>query len=145
MVNGKKKLIGIHTLSLLYYVYVVISFNSIYVTCILKVGESGYVILDNASFETSTDPDDQWNMGPPSPCDVQFVNDNIIINGKSSLKKSFSRDNKVSHFIKYKTLKIIEYCQIFNVYGYSINLFISYGFIFKPNFFFVCLISFKND
>ncbi|GAB0088909.1 hypothetical protein DMENIID0001_033730 [Sergentomyia squamirostris] len=51
-----------------------------------KPGESGFVLLGDAPLETSTDPDDSWTMGPPSPCDVDFHNDNVIINGKSSLR-----------------------------------------------------------
>uniref|UniRef100_A0A6B2EEY9 Putative gpi-anchored adhesin-like protein pga55 n=1 Tax=Phlebotomus kandelakii TaxID=1109342 RepID=A0A6B2EEY9_9DIPT len=51
-----------------------------------KPGESGFVLLGDAPLETSTDPDDFWTMGPPSPCDVDFSNDNVIINGKSSLR-----------------------------------------------------------
>ncbi|XP_059619416.1 uncharacterized protein LOC132263607 isoform X2 [Phlebotomus argentipes] len=51
-----------------------------------KPGESGFVLLGDAPLETSTDPDDSWTMGPPSPCDVDFSNDNVIINGKSSLR-----------------------------------------------------------
>ncbi|XP_055712062.1 uncharacterized protein LOC129807068 isoform X2 [Phlebotomus papatasi] len=58
-----------------------------------KPGESGFVLLGDAPLETSTDPDDSWTMGPPSPCDVDFSNDNVIINGKSSLRHK-PGDNK---------------------------------------------------
>ncbi|XP_055907090.1 probable serine/threonine-protein kinase DDB_G0282963 [Eupeodes corollae] len=51
-----------------------------------KPNESGFVLLDDLSLETSTDPDDEWSMCPPSPCDVEFENANIIIDGKSNIK-----------------------------------------------------------
>ncbi|XP_055390496.1 protein PF3D7_1417600-like isoform X2 [Condylostylus longicornis] len=51
-----------------------------------KPNESGFVLLGDLSLETSTDPDDSWTMGPPSPCNVEFENANIIIDGKSSLR-----------------------------------------------------------
>lgn len=51
-----------------------------------KPNESGFVLLGDLSLETSTDPDDEWTMGPPSPCDVEFENANIIIDGKSSIR-----------------------------------------------------------
>ncbi|XP_055604937.1 probable serine/threonine-protein kinase nek3 [Uranotaenia lowii] len=59
-----------------------------------KPGESGFVVLGDLTLETSTDPDDSWVMGPPSPCDVEFANANIVINGKSSLRNKTSRDSK---------------------------------------------------
>ncbi|XP_053696890.1 serine-rich adhesin for platelets isoform X2 [Sabethes cyaneus] len=59
-----------------------------------KPGESGFVVLGDLTLETSTDPDDSWAMGPPSPCDVEFENANIVINGKSSMRNKTSRDNK---------------------------------------------------
>ncbi|XP_062555456.1 mucin-2 isoform X2 [Armigeres subalbatus] len=59
-----------------------------------KPGESGFVVLGDLTLETSTDPDDSWAMGPPSPCDVEFANANIVINGKSSMRTKTSRDNK---------------------------------------------------
>lgn len=51
-----------------------------------KPNESGFVLLGDLSLETSTDPEDSWTMGPPSPCDVEFLNANIIIDGKSSMR-----------------------------------------------------------
>lgn len=54
-----------------------------------KRGESGYVLLGDLSVETSTDTesDDAWTLGgPPSPCDVQFKNDNVVINGRSNIR-----------------------------------------------------------
>ncbi|XP_055634505.1 putative uncharacterized protein DDB_G0277255 isoform X4 [Toxorhynchites rutilus septentrionalis] len=59
-----------------------------------KPGESGFVVLGDLTLETSTDPDDSWAMGPPSPCDVEFENANILINGKSSMRSKTSRDNR---------------------------------------------------
>lgn len=67
--------------------------------CHLQPGESGFVLLGDLTVETSTDPDpepeDSWTLGdPPSPCDVRFQNDNVIINGKSNMRNK-SRDQKV--------------------------------------------------
>lgn len=58
-------------------------------------GESGFFVLGDISLETSTDPDDAWTMGPPSPCNIEFENDNVIIDGKSNLRKQLNR-SKVS-------------------------------------------------
>lgn len=57
----------------------------------MQPGESGFAIVG----EITIDPDDAFTLGPPSPCDVEFENDNIIINGKSSIRDK-SRDQKVS-------------------------------------------------
>lgn len=75
--------------------------STITITCYflslyLQPGESGFVVLGDLTLETSTDPDDSWAMGPPSPCDVEFANANIVINGKSSMRNKTSRDSKVS-------------------------------------------------
>jgi hypothetical protein len=51
-----------------------------------KPNESGFIFLGDMVLETSTDPDDVYQMGPPSPCDVEFENANIIIDGKSSIR-----------------------------------------------------------
>ncbi|XP_073834757.1 protein phosphatase 1-binding protein bifocal isoform X2 [Musca autumnalis] len=53
-----------------------------------KPNESGFVLLGDLSVETSTDLDyDDFSMCPPSPCDVEFVNANIVIDGKSSIRQ----------------------------------------------------------
>jgi hypothetical protein len=56
-----------------------------------KVGEGGIILLPGASVgESFTDDDDEILRsleGPPSPCDVTFINDNILIDGKSSLSQ----------------------------------------------------------
>lgn len=49
------------------------------------------MVLGDISLETSTDPDDAWTMGPPSPCNIVFENDNVIIEGKSNLRKQLNR------------------------------------------------------
>ena len=68
----------------------------------LQPGESGFVLLGDLTVETSTDPepDDSWICDPPSPCDVQFKNANVVINGKSSLRDKSRGDPKVcrKHF-----------------------------------------------
>lgn len=53
------------------------------------------MVLGDLSLETSTDPDDAWTMGPPSPCNIEFENANVIIEGKSNLRKQLNR-SKVS-------------------------------------------------
>ncbi|KAK5649598.1 hypothetical protein RI129_000627 [Pyrocoelia pectoralis] len=56
-----------------------------------KVGEGGIILLPGASLDESiTDDDDEWMLsleGPPSPCDVVFINDNVLIDGRSSLNQ----------------------------------------------------------
>ncbi|XP_066994193.2 uncharacterized protein bif isoform X2 [Anabrus simplex] len=51
-----------------------------------KPGESGIILLGSSADESSTDfePED---FGPPSPCNVHFEGDNILINGRSNLRK----------------------------------------------------------
>lgn len=46
--------------------------------------------------ETALDRED-WNLinGPPSPCNIQFEGDNVVINGKSNLRKQ-PKDKKVN-------------------------------------------------
>ncbi|XP_030380878.1 uncharacterized protein LOC115628804 isoform X2 [Scaptodrosophila lebanonensis] len=53
-----------------------------------KPNEPGFVLLGDLSVETSTDSDyDEYSMCPPSPCDVEFENANIVIDGKSSIRQ----------------------------------------------------------
>ncbi|XP_053671361.1 uncharacterized protein LOC128721616 [Anopheles nili] len=59
-----------------------------------KPGESGFVVLGDLTLETSTDPDDAWATGPPSPCNGEFANAYIVINGKSSMRNKTSRSSK---------------------------------------------------
>ncbi|XP_058174514.1 uncharacterized protein LOC131289304 [Anopheles ziemanni] len=59
-----------------------------------KPGESGFVVLGDLTLETSTDPDEALDMGPPSPCNGEFANAYIVINGKSSMRNKTSRSNK---------------------------------------------------
>jgi len=58
------------------------------------------VLLGDLSVETSTDTDyDDYSMCPPSPCDVEFENANIVIDGKSSIRQK-AKDSSVSiHYI----------------------------------------------
>uniref|UniRef100_A0A182QGR9 Uncharacterized protein n=1 Tax=Anopheles farauti TaxID=69004 RepID=A0A182QGR9_9DIPT len=68
-----------------------------------RPGESGYVVLGgDLTLETSTDPDDAWAAGPPSPCNGEFANAYIVINGKSSMRNKTSRSNK--RFRKWRAL-----------------------------------------
>ncbi|KAK0159686.1 hypothetical protein PV327_010777 [Microctonus hyperodae] len=54
-----------------------------------KASDGGIIVLD-ATLDASTTDDSDWEIsgGPPSPCDVSFLNDNILINGRSNLSKS---------------------------------------------------------
>ncbi|XP_017850294.1 serine-rich adhesin for platelets isoform X2 [Drosophila busckii] len=58
-----------------------------------KPNEPGFVLLGDLTVETSTDMDyDDYSMCPPSPCDVEFENANIVIDGKSSIRQK-SKDS----------------------------------------------------
>lgn len=74
-------------------------------------GGTGYIILgiynglDNTPNESSTDApsiscneDWQFISGPPSPCNIQFEGDNVVINGKSNLRKQ-PKEKKVKRII----------------------------------------------
>lgn len=53
-----------------------------------RPGEGGIILLDTSIEESSTDAScDDWTLDPPSPCDVVFEGDNILINGKSNLSR----------------------------------------------------------
>ncbi|KAF5304262.1 hypothetical protein FQA39_LY09789 [Lamprigera yunnana] len=78
-----------------------------------KVGEGGIILLRGASLgESFTDDDDEdWMLsleGPPSPCDVVFINDNVLIDGRSSL---IQKNKKAKMRIKFvdSTPEIFEY------------------------------------
>lgn len=71
-------------------------------------GGKGYIILgvkngiSDGANESSTDSPsiactEEWQLisGPPSPCNVSFEGDNIVINGKSNLRKH-PKEKKVS-------------------------------------------------
>lgn len=57
----------------------------------MQVGEGGIILLPGATLDESlADDDDDWMLsleGPPSPCDVVFINDNVLIDGRSSLSQ----------------------------------------------------------
>lgn len=67
---------------------------------LLQVGDGGIIVLD-ATLDASTTDDLEWDAewvrsaGPPSPCDVSFLNDNVLINGRSNLSRT-PRNHKVS-------------------------------------------------
>lgn len=70
----------------------------------MQPGESGIILLPGAPVEEfRTDDEDDWMLslnGPPSPCDVSFENDNVLIQGKSSISKQPKRQ-KVSVYTTY--------------------------------------------
>lgn len=82
---------------------------------ILQPGESGFVLLGDLTVETSTDPepDDSWICDPPSPCDVQFKNANVVINGKSSLRDKSRNDVKVSNIFKFSIKNLYHFSLYF--------------------------------
>lgn len=78
--------------------------------------EAGFVLLGDLTLDSSTDPDDGYQMvrcshrirrlgtpnrlfscfqGPPSPCDVEFENAYIVPEGKSSIRTR-TKEVKVS-------------------------------------------------
>ncbi|CAG9861471.1 unnamed protein product [Phyllotreta striolata] len=66
-----------------------------------KSGEGGIILIPGATIlDSFTDEDEEILRsleGPPSPCDVDFINDNVIIDGKSSLhNKSVRSKLKIS-------------------------------------------------
>ncbi|EEZ99320.1 probable serine/threonine-protein kinase nek3 [Tribolium castaneum] len=69
-----------------------------------KVGEGGIILLPGASIgESFTDEDEEILRsleGPPSPCDVTFVNDNILIDGKSSLSQKTKKAKMKISFVE---------------------------------------------
>jgi hypothetical protein len=63
--------------------------------------DAGVIRLGGVGGESGTDEDDlilaRLTVRPPSPCNVEFINANIIVSGKSSLRKSASKSSsKVS-------------------------------------------------
>ncbi|XP_044259865.1 uncharacterized protein LOC123008228 [Tribolium madens] len=69
-----------------------------------KVGEGGIILLPGASIgESFTDEDEEILRsleGPPSPCDVTFINDNILIDGKSSLSQKTKKAKMKISFVE---------------------------------------------
>ncbi|CAH0699427.1 unnamed protein product [Spodoptera exigua] len=62
----------------------------------IKPGEPGVVVLRpdallRSDSESDTEPDGT-DGSPPSPCSVRFVNDNVLINGRSSMPTRPNRD-----------------------------------------------------
>lgn len=56
-----------------------------------QAGDTRKINVDGTSDESSTDIDPEDGSvgfgGPPSPCNVLFEGDNVLINGKSNLLK----------------------------------------------------------
>lgn len=64
-------------------------------------GESGIIVIPGATILDSFIDEEEEILrsleGPPSPCDVTFINDNILIDGKSSFSQKTKR-GKVREF-----------------------------------------------
>lgn len=105
----------------------------------LQPTDSGFVLLGDLSVETSTDTDyDDYSMCPPSPCDVEFENANIVIDGKSSIRQK-SKDSSVSIVIirkcgnarglRQRLTSITYHCHVvvsymvgeYNIHAYTIH------------------------
>ncbi|KAL4713551.1 hypothetical protein ACJJTC_006139 [Scirpophaga incertulas] len=54
-------------------------------------GEPGVVVLRPEALQVETDASSDEETGPPSPCSVRFVNDNVLINGRSCMPKRSDR------------------------------------------------------
>lgn len=81
--------------------------------CCFQAGEPGVVVLRGeapAREARDSDSDCELDGAPPSPCAVRFVNDNVLINGRSSMPARPDRDRiaKVPHttFIIFVTFKV---------------------------------------
>ncbi|XP_025830694.1 uncharacterized protein LOC108743780 isoform X2 [Agrilus planipennis] len=77
-----------------------------------KVGEGGIIILPGVSLDESVvDDEDDWLLlaGPPSPCDVFFVNDNILIDGRSSLRDKGKKSVRVKLTFVETVPEVFEY------------------------------------
>ena len=63
----------------------------IYIFFFFQSGDAVKISLDGISDDSSTDIDtEDYSFGfgsPPSPCNVLFEGDNVLINGKSNLLK----------------------------------------------------------
>ncbi|KAK9887568.1 hypothetical protein WA026_023375 [Henosepilachna vigintioctopunctata] len=66
----------------------------------IRVGEGGIILLPGASLDESfTDEDEEimkYLQGPPSPCDVAFINDNVLIDGKSSISQKTKKSRPLT-------------------------------------------------
>ncbi|CAB3259374.1 unnamed protein product [Arctia plantaginis] len=59
----------------------------------IKPGEPGVVVLrPEALVRSDSDSETETDGGPPSPCRVRFINDNVLINGKSSMPGKPNKD-----------------------------------------------------
>lgn len=59
----------------------------------IKAGEPGVVVLrPEALVRGDSGSEDEADCGPPSPCGVRFVNDNVLINGRSSMPTRPNKD-----------------------------------------------------
>ncbi|CAH2100500.1 unnamed protein product [Euphydryas editha] len=56
-----------------------------------QAGEAGIVVLRPEALAPESDSEEE-DTRPPSPCSVRFVNDNVLINGKSSMAVKICRD-----------------------------------------------------
>ncbi|XP_060525930.1 uncharacterized protein LOC132701771 isoform X2 [Cylas formicarius] len=76
-----------------------------------KPGEGGIIIISGATLIESFVDEEEEIMrsleAPPSPCDVAFVNDNVLIDGKSSLSQSSKRVKMKISFLE--TADVFEY------------------------------------
>lgn len=73
-------------------------------------GEPGVVVLRREALERAdSDSDTEPDGAPPSPCRVRFVNDNVLINGRTSMPSRPNKDriSKVTHALPYTPYIVI--------------------------------------
>ncbi|PZC71117.1 hypothetical protein B5X24_HaOG214062 [Helicoverpa armigera] len=58
----------------------------------IKPGEPGVVVLRPEALARDSDSETEPDGGPPSPCAVRFVNDNVLIGGRSSMPARPNKD-----------------------------------------------------
>lgn len=82
---------------------------------LLQPGEGGIILIPGATIlDSFTDEEEEIQRSlerPPSPCDVTFINDNILIDGKSSLSSQKSKGIKV-RFYKTKNSSVYFHIEI---------------------------------
>ncbi|XP_065169563.1 uncharacterized protein bif isoform X1 [Atheta coriaria] len=65
-----------------------------------KAGEGGITLLPGSTRQDYFDEEELSLEGPPSPCDVSFINDNVLIDGKSSLSKKSKKSKLRIQFVE---------------------------------------------
>lgn len=78
--------------------HIEVKVSALYLFTLFQPGEGGIILLADAPEDESCTDDfeDAWALsGPPSPCNVEFENANVLIEGKSSFIGKLSKRQKV--------------------------------------------------